>query len=129
MQEPLKSKLGRNGCTEEIAQFPAGNYVCPPEVEDYNRAFLESLTSMHPLANTSNDAGISKEYFMGYWRRAREQTSSSFSSLRFGHWKAAAFAAFLSEIHALTIELAYSSGYSITRWQVGMSVCWRRRQG
>ena len=51
------------------------------------------------------DIVITEEDFRHYWRRAREQTASSFSRLYFGHYKAAAYSKYLSEVHALKLSL------------------------
>ena len=51
------------------------------------------------------DIVITEEDFRHYWRRARERTASSFSRLHFGHYKAAAYSEYLSDVHSLKLSL------------------------
>ena len=62
MQEPLKSALGYHG-TDKVKQMLAGTYVCPPGVDAFTRASLETLATQHPLADNI-DPNISKEDYM-----------------------------------------------------------------
>jgi hypothetical protein len=50
--------------------------------------------------------------FQQYWSNVKECTSSSFSNVHFGHYIAASKDDYLSKIHTLSTELAYSKGYS-----------------
>lgn len=44
---------------------------------------------------------ITPHDFQYYWRQAYKKTSSSYSGLHFGHYRAAAFSHKLSQLHAL----------------------------
>ena len=68
------------------------------------------------------DIVITEEDFRHYWRRARERTASSFSRLHFGHYKAAAYSKYLSEVHALKLSLIAQTGSAPERWARGLSV-------
>ena len=65
---------------------------------------------------------VSKDDYKNYWKMSKECTSSSISSLHFGHWNAAADSDFLSEMNSLFMEIVVSAGYSPNRWQQGLSV-------
>ena len=109
MQEPMRSELGFFGATAVAKEILEGTYECPAEVDDYTRYFIASLrrsTNYNIL-----DDSISREDFVSYWKGSKESTSSSVSGLHFGHYKAAAQDPYLAEVHALTSELAYSTGY------------------
>ena len=68
------------------------------------------------------DIVITEEDFRHYWRRARERTASSFSKLHFGHYKAAAYSQYMSEVHALKLSLIAQTGSAPERWARGLSV-------
>ena len=68
------------------------------------------------------DIVVTKEDFQHYWRRVKERTSSLYSGLHFGHYKAAAHSDYLSRIHALMVPLITESGESPERWAKGLSV-------
>ena len=129
MQEPLVSELGFEGTTEAAEQILAGTYVCPPGTDQYTRLFLEALQAPDPGTGIPISTLISADAYVHYWRHAKERTSSSFSGLHFGHWKAAAFDAYLAEVQSVATELAYASGHSYLRWQRGLSVMLEKKKG
>jgi hypothetical protein len=91
MQEPLLLDLGYLGDTAAADAILDGTYVCPAEVDEYTKDFLACL--QHPLQvnpEASIRTSITKTDFQGYWKKAKERTSSSWSRLHFGHYKAAA---------------------------------------
>ena len=128
MQEPLRSEVGFFGATAAAQQMLDGTYVCPEGTDEFTRHFVDALKK----DNNNRDpisTNISKEDFSAYWRKAREQTSSSYSGLHFGHYKTAANDNWLSEIQALSIEIAYANGYSYKRWQQGISAMLEKKEG
>ena len=127
LQPPLRDELGLLGATDAAKRILAGDYQCPEGTDDYTRWFVETMKRSRqydPL-----DVEITKEDFVQYWKRAKEGTSSSLSGLHFGHYKAASECSFMSEVHALTCQLAYGSGFSLTRWQAGLSVMLEKEKG
>jgi hypothetical protein len=72
---------------------------------------------------------LTKEDYKRYWKKAREKTSSSYSGTHFGHYISAVDDDYLAETHALLIELAYSTGFSLPRWQVGLSAMLEKEKG
>jgi len=72
---------------------------------------------------------LSRKDYKRYWKKAKERTSSSFSSLHFGHWKVAADDDFLAEIHSLICDIALDSGYSLLRWQSGLTIMIKKKAG
>jgi hypothetical protein len=58
------------------------------------------------------DTSFTHEDFHAYWKKAKECTSLSLSSLHFGHYKAAIDSDKLSEMHSIFIDIALNSGYS-----------------
>ena len=56
------------------------------------------------------DIVITADDFQHYWRRAKEKTSSSYSNLHFGHYKAAAKSNLLSKVQALELSFFTKTG-------------------
>lgn len=127
LQQPLREELGLLAATQAAKQILRGTYKCPPQTDSYTRWFIECMRQSQEQA--AFDTNITSKDFVNYWKRAKESTSSSVSGLHFGHYKAAAQCPLLSEIHALTCQLAYGTGYSLTRWQAGLSVMLEKEKG
>ena len=72
---------------------------------------------------------ISKDDFQNYWKKQRENTSSSMSNLHFGHYKTVASSDLLSKIHAVTTQLPFKHGYSLRRWRNCLSCMLKKKQG
>ena len=52
----------------------------------------------------------------------KERTSSSFSGVHFGHYKAAAYSDFLSRTHALKLSIISKTGAALDIWARGLNV-------
>jgi hypothetical protein len=114
MQEPLVSKLGYLGNTEAAKQILNGTYVCPNGVNLPTQQFPSSLQVMTPITDSNQIVpSVSREDFQQYRKASHEQTSSTYSQIHFGHWKANADCNFLSEIHALFTNIVISTGHSL----------------
>jgi hypothetical protein len=75
------------------------------------------------------DTPFSREDFQAYWKKAWERASSSISGLHFGHYKAATINARLSEMHAVSVDIAIISEYSaLKKWQKGLMVMLEKRR-
>jgi len=124
---PLVSKLGTGPATTEILE---GTFQCPPSIDNYTRNFIEALqfpslaaclqkvlTLLHP------------EDFISHWQQAKEHTSSSLSTLHFGHYKAASYSQELAFIHGHFTQLLFMTGLSISRYQAGLQVILEKKAG
>jgi hypothetical protein len=130
MQKPLVSELGYLANTNAATQILQGTYTCPPGVDRYTQQFLASLQATSPVTEENQiPTTVMKEDYQMYWKRSRECTSSSYSTLHFGHWKANAANDYLSEVHATFTEIVISTGHSPTRWQKGLSVMLEKHLG
>ena len=127
MTEPLRSELGFLGNTEAARQILNGTYECPPEVDEYTKAFLAQIQV--PQQQPQVRLSITSDDYIWYWKKAKERTSSSFSGLHFGHWKAAIGTPLLVEFHALFTEVAFTGGLPLGRWQQGLSVMLEKKPG
>jgi hypothetical protein len=107
-----------------------GDYVVPAETDDYRREFLQRIQASAPLDPQERlSCEITKEDFQRYWKKPKEQTSSSISGLHYGHYKAAAMDDTLSEIHMLMTELAVTGASPFARWETGLSCMLEKMAG
>jgi hypothetical protein len=67
--------------------------------------------------------------FQGYWQRANEAISSSFSRLHFGHYKAASFSKDLFALHAAKLTACGKKGIPLSRWGIGLTVLLEKTRG
>lgn len=65
---------------------------------------------------------ITPEDFVTFWKRAKENTSSSMSSLHFGHYKAAAHSEQINKILAQQITVICHSGIPSEWWSIGLQL-------
>jgi len=117
-----------DGSTAAARSILDGTFNCPPEVDDYTRKFISSLRRP-PNLPPPQTLSISAANFQSYWRRAWECTSSSYSGLHFGHYKAAASCPTWSELHAIFTQLCFANGFSPQRWQSGLQVVLEKKAG
>jgi hypothetical protein len=91
-------------------------------VDAYTHEFLDTIQACNPPDPTTRiSCAITKEDFQAYWQKTKECTSSSISGLHYGHYKAAASDDFLSEIHALMMELVVTGAIPLAHWEMGLS--------
>jgi len=89
MQEPLLSELGMLGATEAADRNLAGTYVCPPDIDEHTRHFIQALKALSPPGTPKIDVTFLREDFQDFWKKCNERLSSSISGLHYGHYKAA----------------------------------------
>ena len=130
MQEPLLSDLGYLGDTPEAEMIMDGTYVCPPGVDEYTQDFFQCLRRPEWIAPGSQiRTTFTKEDFQAYWKAVSEWISSSISGLHFGHYKAVIKNDYISEIHAVFTDIAVNAGFSLPRWQRGLTVMLEKKAG
>ena len=68
--------------------------------------FIASLQVTSPIDKDDRISPmVTREDYQKYWKPSKEKTSSSYSGLHFGHWKAASESDYLLEVHALLPKL------------------------
>lgn len=65
---------------------------------------------------------VTPDNFRTYWKRMKENTSSSASGLHYGHYKAAVHSDMLSKVLAQHITIITRSGIPPERWSVALQV-------
>ena len=96
-----------------------------PDNVDATTAML--LTEIRRLWNSTEEFRckvfeILPGHYDHYWRRAKEQTSSSFANIHFGHWKAAVFSESLKSFFAAKLTAIGTYGIPPRRLGLGLQV-------
>ena len=119
--------LGDIQCTRDIVEGP---YTLPPDTDKWTAKILEEAHHTFALlADKTIDSTISVSEFQGYWQRANEAISSSFSRLHFGHYKAASFSKDLSVLHAAKLNACGKKRIPLSRWGIGLTVLLEKTRG
>jgi len=98
----LIKQLGYLGDSEIAKQLIEGHLQIPDEIDDATALILEEIGKIGILTNREVTIDITPEEFQYFWKRIRDGTASSYSSIHhYSHYKAAAysdrFSSFLSK--------------------------------
>ncbi len=78
------------------------------------------------LANKKIVTTIFVHNFHEYWQKVNKKTSSLFSCLQFGHYKAASYSSTLSSLHAAKLTACGKMGIPLTQGASVSQYSWKR---
>jgi hypothetical protein len=91
---------------------------------------MESIADIRQVVpEDSVDKIITREIWQQKWRKKKEETSSSVSTLHFGHYISGADCDEISDFHALKTSLALVHGIALNRWSKGLCVMLEKVMG
>ena len=123
MMGRLQEDLGYLATTPSAQAILAGTYQPPPGTDAETAGMFRIVAEVaSQMRHKPIDVTITKEDFIRYWKGASEKTSSSYSNLHFGHWKAATQSEYLAELHAMFIQCICQTGTYLERWSTGLTV-------
>jgi uncharacterized protein (UPF0332 family) len=119
----MRADFGYNAATRIAADILEGRYMYPEEFDQATKELCEECTLICTIIpkNLVN-IKMTKEDYRAHWKRAKEETSSSFSGLHFGHYIAEIDSDYVSHFHALKALLLLHHGLVLKRWAQGLSV-------
>jgi len=115
-----------NLATKAFDQVLEGTFVCPEGVDEVTQRLIRALSC--PVGMTTIQPRQLGEITDG-WRKARESTSSSPSSIHFGHYMAGTFNPMIAVFNARLANLGFTTGYSLKRWRTGLNVMLEKQAG
>ena len=122
-QGALFELLGYSADTQAAEEILQGTWVPPPDTSRATLLLLEEIARIwKKMEGGEINIVVSQEDFQYYWKRVKERTSSSFSGVHFGHYKAAAYSDSLSRMHALKLSIISKTGAAPDRWARGLNV-------
>jgi uncharacterized protein (UPF0332 family) len=81
------------------------------------------------IPKNSVNIKMTEEDYRAHWKQAKEETSSSFSGLHFGHYIAGIDSDYISHFHALKALLLLHHGLVLERWAQGLLVMLKKLCG
>jgi hypothetical protein len=126
----LLQEIGPLGDTECAQEILDGKFANPPDTDLWTtKIFEEAQHTYAMLGNEEIDTAISVSDFQGFWQRADENVSSSFSGGHYGLYKVASFDKHLSAFHAAKLTACARKGAALARWTVGLTVLLEKTPG
>jgi hypothetical protein len=122
-QGRLRGEFGYSASTLAARQVLNGTYEFGEDFHDATRRFMESVHDIRcQVPEDSVEKIIAKEIWQQKWKKKKEETSSSVSTLHFGHYISGAHSDEISDFHALKTSLSIVHGISLERWSKGLCV-------
>ena len=108
-----------------------GTYEIPPELDEATKHILKEIGDMGRKTKRGEgyDTSFTKENFQTFWRRVSEWTTSSMSTMHYGHYKAAAKNELASEVNAQQLTVIARSGVAPVRWGLSLQVLLEKLAG
>ena len=108
----LEEKLGYLSDAQIAEALSKGDIPIPDDVDDVIALILTEISKvgLELIAGTCERVTVSPADFKRFWRQATEKTSSSVSTIHFGHYKAAATSYKVSAFLAKKITVIARAG-------------------
>jgi predicted transcriptional regulator len=119
----LRDSFGYNADTGAGEAVLSGTFEYSEDFELATKKICHEVTRIREcIPQDSVEDIVRKGEWQKFWRRAKEDTSSSESGLHFSHYKAAADSDLISHFHAMKGSVMIKTGYGYERWGRGLSV-------
>ena len=120
----LAEKLGYLSDAQVAEALIKGDMPIPDDVDDVTALILTEISKvgLELIAGTGERITVSPADFKRFWKHVTEKTSSSISTIHFGHYKAAANSDKVSAFLAKRITVIARAGVPPTRWGNGLQV-------
>ncbi len=120
---PLREMFGYNADTLIGDEILDGSFAFDRDFDDATRGLCTEVAEIREKIPEDSVADIVRRGEWGsFWKKAREETSSSVSGLHFGHYKAGAHSDLISHFHAMKGSVMVKTGRGFERWGRGLSV-------
>ena len=110
---------------EDVARaIVDGTYEISPELDKATKYILQEIGNMgrKTRCGDGHEITITTEDFQTFWKRVSEWTTSSASSMHYGHYKAAVKIEILPKINAQQLTVIARSGVAQLRWGMFLQV-------
>lgn len=129
LQPPLYDLVGPLGTGPSVADILSGCFQPPPGLDPFLQKFIEQLARPPMVLPRCVSLDLSAMDHITGWAKAKERTSSGPSGIHFGHFKAGALHANISELEHQLAHIPYVSGISPERWRQGTNVMLEKSKG
>jgi len=119
-QSPLWEIFGELGiCCHTFDEVLEGTFLIPDMCDRYTKQVLQHL--QQPPEAPETRLPTLEKYIYG-WSHAKEEISSSYSTIHFGHYVAGAQDELIAHFNAQLAMLLAATGYSPNHWQHGLNM-------
>ena len=119
----LRGMFGYNATTITARRILRGTFVYPPGFDKATKEILQECAAIRlQVPKNSVSTTITLDDWIAYWKKAREETSSSISGRHFGHYKAGLDSDHIAFLQSLFATLVLKRGIVLERWSNGLSV-------
>jgi hypothetical protein len=119
----LRGQFGYISTSPTAQTVQDGTYVFPPDMDKATKELFVEIAQIQSIVPPNSVSGvILRERWQQWWKRVKEETSSSQSGLHFGHYIVGADCKYTSQFHALRASLALKKGIVLEWWTNGLSV-------
>jgi hypothetical protein len=125
--QDLLSDFGRVGIGEATEEVLTGVYTVPPSCPQGARLFLEHMS--RPAGIVNIPSRIPTSIYKSAFKAMKESTSSSFSGIHYGHYKALFQHQGLDEVEAAWMNAPFNLGFSSLRSQRGVDIMLEKKPG
>ncbi len=126
----LRGEFCYNAISPTAWEILAGTYDYSEDFDRTTKELCKECTIIRQtIPKDSIDTKITKENHHEHRRRAKEETSSSYSRLHFGHYMAGALSDYINHFHALKATLLLHHGLVLECWAQGMLVMLQKMLG
>ena len=126
----IMNDIGFLGDTQQARDILEGTYAFPPDTDKWTRKILkEAHESWLKIGDKYVDTSVTINDFQAFWQGVNEKTSSSYSRVHFGHYKAASHDRNLFSLHAAKLTSCAIKDVPLQRWGVGLTVLLEKTQG
>ena len=108
--------LGYHADWETAVEILEGLFEPPDNMDGPTLLLFEEMGRIWKKMEAGEvDIVVTADDFQHYWKRAKEKTSSSYSKLHFGHYKAAAYDNNLAALHCVKLNEMARRGLPLKR--------------
>jgi hypothetical protein len=119
----LGEELGYIADTDIARQILEGSFMPPEDTSDTTIVVLEEIARIaQQVAIGSARLDVQPDKYSTYWRDVNKHTSSSTSTIHFGHYKVAAMRKEYATFFACKLSFIARTGWAPSRWGNGMNV-------
>ena len=119
----LKGDFGYFATSHSAKKVLDVTYAFPDNIDEATKEICEEVAIIcQMIPKDSASFLITKETWQKKWSESKEDTSSSYSGLHFGHYISGAESDLISQLHAMKTSISLKEGIALSRWSNGLSV-------
>ena len=128
LQQPLASLFDPLGTSPFAELITQGTAQLPDTTDVYTQMVIDALAKPAFVPKPILWSFTLEDHIQG-WRKVREHTSSSYSGIHFGHYMAGTYDDVIAQIDYEMAKFPFETGYSPSRWQVGVNYMLTKQAG